>query len=204
MWNRVGTPSDTGVHNREFGLRQLGILCAMILTSLVLAPAGVSAQSAFSGVVRDTSGAVLPGVTVEAASPVLIEKTRNVVTDESGRYNMVDLRPGSFRLTFSLSGFSTLVRDGLDLPGNTTVTINADLRVGSLEESITVSGQAPRAQRARSSGSGCLRSPRSAMSPRPATPTSRRRAAMSPSLPTVGCAVVVSLPRRSRPEPTPR
>ena len=143
MWQRVGMASDTGVQSRAFGLRQLGILCAMVLTSLVLAPAGASAQSAFSGVVRDTSGAVLPGVTVEAASPVLIEKTRNVVTDESGRYNLVDLRPGGYRLTFALSGFSTLVRDGLDLPGNTTVTINADLRVGSLEESITVSGQAP-------------------------------------------------------------
>ncbi len=143
MWQRVGMASDTGVQSRAFGLRQLGMLCAMVLTSLVLAPAGASAQSAFSGVVRDTSGAVLPGVTVEAASPVLIEKTRNVVTDESGRYNLVDLRPGGYKLTFSLSGFSTLVRDGLELPGNTTVTINGELRVGSLEESITVSGQAP-------------------------------------------------------------
>lgn len=143
MRRRVGVASDTGMQGREFGLRQMGILFAMVLAFLVLAPEGASAQSAFSGTVRDSSGAVLPGVTVEAASPVLIEKTRSVVTDESGRYNMVDLRPGAFRLTFTLEGFSTLVRDGIDLPGNTTVTINGELRVGSLEESITVSGQAP-------------------------------------------------------------
>src|SRR5205823_2934701 len=98
---------------------------------------------AFSGTVRDASGAVLPGVTVEAASPVLIEKVRSVVTDDQGRYTIVDLRPGSYKLTFSLAGFSTLVREGVELPSNVTVPINVDLKVGALEESITVSGQTP-------------------------------------------------------------
>lgn len=115
----------------------------LLVACAVMLPAAAHAQSAFSGVVRDTSGAVLPGVTVEAASPVLIEKTRSVITDENGRYNIVDLRPGGYKLTFTLEGFSTLLRDGVELPGNSTVTINGELRVGSLEESITVSGQAP-------------------------------------------------------------
>jgi hypothetical protein len=110
---------------------------------LLLAPALVSAQSSFSGIVRDTSGAVLPGVTVEASSPVLIEKTRTAVTDGEGRYSIVDLRPGTYTVVFSLTGFNTFRREGLDLPANFTMAINADLRVGSLEESITVTGDAP-------------------------------------------------------------
>jgi len=115
----------------------------LLLGFLAFLPATAHAQSAFSGVVRDASGAVLPGVTVEASSSVLIEKTRSVITDETGRYTMVDLRPGTYKLTFTLVGFSTLVRDAVELPGNTTVPINVELRVGSLEESITVSGQTP-------------------------------------------------------------
>src|SRR5687768_14110275 len=110
---------------------------------LMLAPAIASAQSAISGIVRDTSGAVLPGVTVEAASPVLIEKTRAVVTDGEGRYAIVDLRPGTYLVLFTLTGFNTFRREGIDLPSNFTMTINADLRVGALEESITVTGDAP-------------------------------------------------------------
>ena len=114
-----------------------------LLAFLLLAPAAASAQSAFSGIVRDTSGAVLPGVTVEATSPVLIEKTRAAVTDGEGRYSIVDLRPGTYLVVFTLTGFNTLRREGLELPANFTMTINADLRVGSLEESITVTGDAP-------------------------------------------------------------
>jgi hypothetical protein len=86
---------------------------------------------------------VLPGVTVEATSPVLIEKVRSNVTDEQGRYRIVDLRPGTYRLTFALTGFATVVRDGVELPGNFTATINVDLKVGALEETLTVSGAAP-------------------------------------------------------------
>jgi hypothetical protein len=117
--------------------------CAVLFAVLMLAPAAVSAQSAISGVVRDTSGGVLPGVTIEASSPVLIEKVRTAVTDGEGRYNIVDLRPGTYLVVFSLTGFNTFRRDGLVLPANFNMQINADLRVGSLEESITVTGDAP-------------------------------------------------------------
>jgi hypothetical protein len=106
-------------------------------------PGVASAQSAFSGIVRDTSGAVLPGVTVEASSDVLIEKTRTVVTDGEGRYSIVDLRPGTYVVVFTLTGFNAHRREAIDLPSNFNMTINADLRVGSLEESITVTGDAP-------------------------------------------------------------
>ena len=110
---------------------------------LALWPAIAAAQSTIAGVVRDTSGAVLPGVTIEAASPVLIEKSRSVVSDGEGRYSIVDLRPGTYDVTFTLTGFSTLKREGVIVPSNVTVPINADLRVGSLEETVTVSGQSP-------------------------------------------------------------
>ena len=110
---------------------------------MCLAPAWASAQSAFSGIVKDTTGAVLPGVTIEAASPVLIEKVRSTVSDDQGRYNIVDLRPGTYTLTFTLPGFSTFKRDVVELPANFTATINADLRVGELEETVTVTGASP-------------------------------------------------------------
>lgn len=114
-----------------------------LLAALVALPSLAHAQSAIAGVARDTSGAVLPGVTVEAASPALIEKTRSVTTDGEGRYNIVDLRPGVYSVTFSLEGFSTVKRDGVELPAGFTATINGDMKVGSLEETITVSGQSP-------------------------------------------------------------
>src|SRR5436190_15440498 len=110
---------------------------------LALSPTAASAQSAFAGLVRDTGGAVLPGVTVEVSSPVLIERTRSTTTDDTGRYTITDLRPGTYKLTFTLTGFATFVRDGVELAGNTTAPINADMKVGALEESVTVSGQSP-------------------------------------------------------------
>ncbi|MFN7981467.1 MAG: TonB-dependent receptor [Vicinamibacterales bacterium] len=106
-------------------------------------PAVAHAQSAIAGVVKDTSGAVLPGVTVEASSDVLIEKTRSVITDGEGAYRIVDLRPGKYNITFTLPGFSTFKREGLDLPANFTATINGEMKVGALEESVTVSGASP-------------------------------------------------------------
>jgi hypothetical protein len=115
----------------------------MLLVSAVLIPAIASAQGSIIGVVRDTSGAVLPGVTVEAASPALIEKVRAAVTDGSGQYQIVTLPPGSYTVTFALTGFNTLRRDGIELTGNFTATVNAELRVGALEETITVTGEAP-------------------------------------------------------------
>src|SRR5437762_188240 len=104
--------------------------------NLILSSA-LSAQqaAAIAGAVRDTSGAVLPGVTVEAASPVLIEKVRTVVTDDQGRYNIVDLRPGVYRVTFTLPGFNTLVREGVALSSGFTAAVNADLPVGALQSS---------------------------------------------------------------------
>src|SRR5258708_28900442 len=106
-------------------------------------PRRARAQSALSGVVKAASGAVLAGGTVEAGSPMLIEKSRLVVTNGEGRYTIVNLRPGTYRITFTLPGFATIVRDSIELPGNTTVPINVELKVGSLEESVTVSGQSP-------------------------------------------------------------
>lgn len=101
------------------------------------------AQSAFTGTVKDTSGAVMPGVTVEAASPVLIEKVKSAITDENGLYRIVDLRPGTYTLTFTLPGFNTVTRAGIELQSNFVATINADLAVGTLQESVTVSGASP-------------------------------------------------------------
>jgi len=108
-----------------------------------MVPAMAHAQSGIAGMVKDTSGAVMPGVTVEASSPVLIEKVRSAVTDGSGRYNIIDLRPGLYSVTFTLPGFNTVIRDGIELPASFTANIDIELRVGALEESITVSGQTP-------------------------------------------------------------
>src|SRR5207244_6343469 len=119
----------------------LRIVLGLII--LVLAPAAARAQSAIAGVVKDTSGAVMPGVTVEAASPALIERTRSVVTDGQGLYKIVDLRPGVYDVIFTLPGFNTVKRDAIELPANFTATVNAELRVGALEETVTVSGQSP-------------------------------------------------------------
>jgi hypothetical protein len=116
---------------------------ALFALTLLALPSVAHAQSTLTGVVKDTSGAVLPGVTVEAASPVLIEKSRSVTTDESGGYRIVDLRPGIYTLSFSLEGFSAVKREGLELPSNFTMTVNADLKVGSLEETLTVTGSSP-------------------------------------------------------------
>src|SRR5215210_8095041 len=118
-----------------------GIMLALVC--LLALPSVVAAQSSIAGQVKDESGGVLPGVTVEAASPVLIEKTKSGVTDDQGRFQIIDLRQGTYKVTFSLPGFSSVVRDGVELPANFTATINADMKVGALEETITVSGQPP-------------------------------------------------------------
>src|SRR5437870_6510693 len=113
-----------------------------VVTCIAL-PLRVFAQGSIAGVVKDTSGAVLPGVTVEAASPVLIEKVRTAVTDAAGQYKIINLVPGTYAVTFSLTGFNTVKRDGIELTAAFTANVNADLKVGALEETITVSGQAP-------------------------------------------------------------
>jgi len=114
-----------------------------LLACAVLIPAIASAQGAIAGIVKDASGAVLPGVTIEAASPALIEKVRSVITDGTGQYQIVNLPPGGYTVTFTLAGFNTLKREGIELTGSFTATVNGDLRVGSLEETITVTGEAP-------------------------------------------------------------
>src|SRR5580658_10139271 len=114
-----------------------------VLTCLVLVPATARAQSAVGGVVRDPSGAILPGVTVEAASPALIEKVRSVVTDGTGQYRIVDLRPGTYVVTFTLTGFVPVRREGIELAGSFTATVDADLKVGSVAETVIVTGESP-------------------------------------------------------------
>jgi Carboxypeptidase regulatory-like domain len=115
----------------------------LVILVLLLLPSAAFAQAAITGVVRDASGGVLPGATVEAASPVLIEKVRSVVTDDSGQYRIVDLRPGTYSVTVKLQGFQTIKREGIELSGNFVATVNADLKVGALEETITVTGESP-------------------------------------------------------------
>src|SRR6476620_12295733 len=110
----------------------------VLVGCLLLVPVVAVAQGAIAGQVKDTSGAVLPGVTVEAASPVLIEKTRTAVTDGAGNYKIENLRPGMSSVSFTLTGFNTFKRDNVELTGSQIVTIHADLRVGAVEETITV------------------------------------------------------------------
>ena len=117
-----------------------------VLTLAFCLPASARAQgvsASITGTVKDVSGAVLPGVTVEVASPALIEKTRTAVTDGSGQYRVVDLRPGTYSVTFTLTGFSSVKREGIELTGSFTATVNADMKVGAVEETITVSGETP-------------------------------------------------------------
>jgi hypothetical protein len=110
---------------------------------MIVVPTAALAQAVIAGVVRDTSGAVLPGVTVEAASPALIEKVRSAVSDGAGQFRVEDLRPGTYTVTFTLPGFSTFKREGIELTGSFTATLNVELRIGSLEETITVTGESP-------------------------------------------------------------
>ncbi len=114
-----------------------------LLALSVLIPTVAAAQAVIAGTVKDTSGAVLPGVTVEATSPALIEKVRTHVTDGTGQYRIEDLRPGVYSVTFTLQGFTAFKREGIELTGQFTATINAELRVGTLAETITVTGETP-------------------------------------------------------------
>jgi len=115
----------------------------VVLALFLVTPAVVFAQASITGTVRDSSGAVLPGVTVEASSPAIIEKVRTATTDGGGQYRIVDLRAGAYTITFTLPGFSTVKREGITLEGSFTATINADMRLGELTETITVTGESP-------------------------------------------------------------
>jgi Carboxypeptidase regulatory-like domain len=115
----------------------------VVLVVLLVPAVGAAQTSSIAGTVKDLSGAVLPGVTVEASSPVLIEKARTGVTDGSGLYRVENLRPGTYLVTFTLPGFSTVKREGIELTSDFTATVNAELKVGALEETITVTGESP-------------------------------------------------------------
>jgi hypothetical protein len=128
----------------RYGLEHLSYVSLIALLACLLAGSSAFAQtSAISGVVQDATGAALPGVTVEASSPALIEKARTVVTDNQGVYSIVGLRPGSYVVRFTLEGFSGARREGIELTANFTANVDAELRVGGIEETITVSGQSP-------------------------------------------------------------
>jgi hypothetical protein len=119
------------------------LFVAVALAGILLLPNSVHAQATIAGVIRDASAAVLPGVTVEASSPVLIEKSRTVISDGTGQYRITDLLPGTYTVTFTLTGFSTVKRDAIEVSGSGVITVNADMRVGALEETLTVTGQSP-------------------------------------------------------------
>jgi len=119
------------------------LVFVLVSTALLLLPAMAYAQASIAGVVRDGSGAVMPGVTVEAASPALIEKLRSVVTDGSGQFRIVDLRPGTYSVAFTLQGFTTVKREGIELAGSFNATVNVELRVGEVTETVTVTGESP-------------------------------------------------------------
>ena len=141
-----------GTHrSRTFGERErdmlrrlslIGLNTALVFGLVVLAASRASAQSAagITGVVKDATGGVLPGVTVEASSPALLEKVRTAVTDGQGLYSFTDLRPGTYEVTFTLTGFNAVRRDGIVLTTSFTATVNVEMSAGNIQETITVSG----------------------------------------------------------------
>ena len=124
-------------------MRRLRGAVPLLVGCFLLIPVLAHAQASLAGVVRDNTGAVLPGVTVEATSAVLIEKSRTAVTDGTGQYRITELPPGTYTLTFTLSGFNVLKRDDIEVRGSGVVPINADMRIGALQETITVTGESP-------------------------------------------------------------
>src|SRR4051812_35410554 len=139
-----GEPAYSHAYPRGNYSRRVTMLrcvkAVVVLLTLVGIPAAASAQASIVGIVKDASGAVLPGVGVEASSPALIEKTRSVVTNGAGQYAIQDLRPGTYAVTFTLPGFAPVRRDAIELAGTFIATVNADLRVGGVAETVTVSG----------------------------------------------------------------
>ena len=121
----------------------VSFLVTTFVCVLIVPATAVAQTSAIAGTVKDTSGAVLPGVTVEVTSPALIEKTRTALTDGSGQYKIIELRPGTYGVTFALTGFNTVKREGIELTSDFTAPVNADMRVGAVTETITVTGESP-------------------------------------------------------------
>ena len=125
------------------GIMRVAVLFIAIAVVPAIASGQGATQASISGLVADASGAVLPGVTVEVSGPALIEKVRSTVTDGSGQYRIVELRPGTYAVTFTLAGFNVVRREGIELSGSFTARVNAELQVGTLEETITVAGASP-------------------------------------------------------------
>src|SRR5207253_5027207 len=121
-----------------------GRIGVVALTAVLLvAPAARAQDAGIAGLVKDNTGAVLPGVTVTATSPVLIEQQRVAITDAEGRYSITQLRPGVYSVNFSLPGFASVVREGINLSAGFTASVEAELRVGAITETVTVSGASP-------------------------------------------------------------
>ena len=110
---------------------------------VLLLPVAARAQGSIAGAVRDSSGAVMPGVTVEVSSDALIEKTRTAISDSAGQYKIVDLPPGVYQVAFTLAGFKTMRREGIEMSGTFAAQVNGEMQVGAVEESITVTGVSP-------------------------------------------------------------
>src|SRR3982074_2184008 len=123
-------------------MRALATGLVVIVAVLFLSTPAFS-QAAVAGTLKDSLGAIRPGVSVEASSPALIEKSRAVVTDGTGQYRIVDLKPGTYSVTITLSGFATIKREAVELTGAGVTTINADMRVGAVTETVTVTGETP-------------------------------------------------------------
>ena len=123
--------------------RPVRIAFVVAVVAMVGPGVAIAQTGSIAGLAKDTSGAVLPGVTVEAASPVLIEKMRTATTDGQGQFKIIDLRPGTYTVTFSLAGFNTVKREGIVLTSDFTATVNGDMRVGAVEETVTVTGESP-------------------------------------------------------------
>jgi len=136
---RTGLPTSIC----ELSGRSSRFALAAAAALIVLFPAVAHGQATLAGALRDTSGAVLPGVTVEASSDVLIEGSRTTVTDATGQYRIPSLPPGIYKVTFTLPGFAVVVREGVEMSGTGTITINAEMRVSAIEETITVTGETP-------------------------------------------------------------
>src|SRR5438093_4497546 len=120
---------------RRWLLTPLLVLCA--------AGAARAQETAIAGTVKDSSGAVLPGVTVEVSSPALIEKARSTITDRNGQYKIIDLAPGLYTVTFTLTDFNAYKREGIELTYGFTAPVNAEMRVGSMQETVTVTAASP-------------------------------------------------------------
>ncbi len=124
-------------------MRRLILGMAVVGAWMAMLPSAAYGQAAIAGTVRDGSGAALPGATVEAASPALIERVRTAISDGAGQYRIVDLPPGTYSVTFTLTGFKTVRREGVVLQGSFTAPVSADLEVGALAETVVVTGSSP-------------------------------------------------------------